>query len=43
MKLAPAALAASENVMFASADHNARPETRAFFSVGVQAEAASNQ
>jgi hypothetical protein len=43
MKLALVALAASENAMFASADHNARPEISAFFSVRLQFEAVSNQ
>ena len=34
---------ASENVMFATADHNASPDSKAAFSAAVQFEAASNQ
>ena len=43
MKLAVAALEASENVMFATDDHKVSPEASAVCSAAVQFEAASNQ
>ena len=43
LKLALAASAASENVMFATADQSASPEMNPFCSAMVQLDAASNQ